>query len=154
MAQPSRAFTPAQLRLPLGQAPASLREGNRCSSRAVGLRASLNDPVGMCSRRQIWPRRLWARSREEHRGVHVSPRFTSCVLFADLQHTHVYTRTHTEGGADGSLEKILGNIGLGKVGKGIDWFFDTSTTHSLSVSHYSTNTHSHPPTHPRTHIHR
>lgn len=32
-----------------------------------------------------------------------------------------------EGGADGSLEKLLGNIGLGKVGKGIDWFFDTST---------------------------
>jgi len=32
-----------------------------------------------------------------------------------------------EGGADGSLEKMLGNIGLGKVGKGIDWFFDTST---------------------------
>jgi hypothetical protein len=32
-----------------------------------------------------------------------------------------------EGGADGSLEKMLGNIGLGKVGKSIDWFFDTST---------------------------
>ncbi len=32
-----------------------------------------------------------------------------------------------EGGADGSLEKLLGNVGLGKLGKGIDWFFDTST---------------------------
>ena len=32
-----------------------------------------------------------------------------------------------EGGADGSMEKLLGNVGLGKVGKGIDWFFDTST---------------------------
>jgi hypothetical protein len=32
-----------------------------------------------------------------------------------------------EGGADGSMEKLLGNVGLGKFGKGIDWFFDTST---------------------------
>lgn len=25
------------------------------------------------------------------------------------------------------MEKLLGNVGLGKFGKGIDWFFDTST---------------------------
>lgn len=32
-----------------------------------------------------------------------------------------------EGGADGSMEKILGRVGLGGMGKSIDWLFDTST---------------------------
>lgn len=36
-------------------------------------------------------------------------------------------REPVEGGADGSMERILGNIGLGKIGQSIDWLFDTST---------------------------
>jgi len=31
------------------------------------------------------------------------------------------------GGAPDSLERFFGNVGLGKMGKSIDWLFDTST---------------------------
>merc|ERR1712216_268519 len=46
---------------------------------------------------------------------------------ARAAHVVASLRDPVEGGADGSMEKILGNVGLGKFGKGIDWFFDTST---------------------------
>ena len=118
--------TPGPLGVPFHN-PIALRGARpgRCPNTA-GLRASLNDPVGKYSGMQQieTPKSThdfaelagWAEHASKSPSAHMKSNMThpTCYLTA-------------EGGADGSLEKILGNVGLGKVGKSIDWFFDTST---------------------------